>query len=61
VFTIIVWEDDGPHASNPIGFTTGLWVLTWAFQVMPLFFYVGGYGHCDRGNAHATAGKRSGR
>ena len=45
VFTIIVWDDDGPHASNPLGFTTGLWVLTWAFQVMPLFFYVGGYGH----------------
>ncbi len=45
VFTILVWEDDGPHASNPLGFTTGLWVLTWAFQVMPLFFYVGGYGH----------------
>lgn len=45
VFTIIVWEDDGPHASNPIGFTTGLWLFTWAFQVMPLFFYVGGYGH----------------
>jgi hypothetical protein len=45
VFTIILWEDDGPHASNPLGFTTGLWVLTWAFQVMPLFFYVGGYGH----------------
>lgn len=45
VFTIIVWEDDGPHASNPIGFTTGLWLATWAFQVMPLFFYVGGYGH----------------
>jgi hypothetical protein len=45
VFTIIVWRDDGPHASNPLGFTTGLWVFTWAFQVMPLFFYVGGYGH----------------
>jgi len=45
VFTIIVWEDDGPHASNPIGFTKGIWLATWAFQVMPLFFYVGGYGH----------------
>ena len=45
VFTIIVWDDDGPHASNPIGFTTGLWLATWAFQVMPVFFYVGGYGH----------------
>lgn len=45
VFTIIIWEDDGPHASNPIGFTEGLWLATWLFQVMPLFFYVGGFGH----------------
>ncbi len=45
VFTIIVWEDDGPHATNPIGFTTGLWLVTWLLQVMPLFFYVGGFSH----------------
>jgi hypothetical protein len=45
VFTIIVWQDDGPHATNPIGFTRGTWLATWAFQVMPMFFYVGGYGH----------------
>jgi peptidoglycan/LPS O-acetylase OafA/YrhL len=45
VFTIIRWSPDGPHATNPIGFTTGLWTVTWLLQVMPLFFYVGGYGH----------------
>lgn len=45
VFTIIIWEDDGPHVSNPLGFTQGLWLATWLFQVMPLFFYVGGFGH----------------
>lgn len=45
VFTIVIWRDDGPHATNPIGFTTGLWIATWLLQVMPLFFYVGGYGH----------------
>lgn len=45
VFTIVVWKDDGPHATNPIGFTTGLWAATWLLQVMPLFFYVGGYSH----------------
>ena len=44
-FTIVIWEDDGPHATNPIGFTRGMWLLTWLFQVMPLFFYIGGYGH----------------
>lgn len=45
VFTIVEWRDDGPHATNPIGFTRGMWLFTWLFQVMPLFFYIGGYGH----------------
>ena len=45
VFTIVLWKDDGPHATSPIGFTTGLWMATWLLQVMPLFFYVGGYSH----------------
>jgi peptidoglycan/LPS O-acetylase OafA/YrhL len=45
VFTIIRWSDDGPHATNPIGFTTGMWTVTWLLQVMPLFFYIGGYAH----------------
>ena len=45
VFTIIIWKDDGPHATNPIGFTRGLFFATWLLQVMPLFFYVGGYSH----------------
>lgn len=41
-FTILRWEADGPHATNPIGFTKGMWVITWVAQVMPLFFFVGG-------------------
>ena len=45
VFTIIIWREDGPHATNPIGFTRGLFFATWLLQVMPLFFYVGGYSH----------------
>jgi Acyltransferase family len=45
VFTIVLWRPDGPHATSPIGFTRGLWLLTWLLQVMPLFFYVGGYSH----------------
>jgi len=42
-FTILYFKADGPHATNPIGFTSGMWLLTWLFQVMPLFFFVGGY------------------
>lgn len=45
VFTTIIWEPDGPHASNPIGVTRGLWLATWLLQVMPLFFFAGGYLH----------------
>jgi len=53
VFTIVIWSDDGPHATNPIRFTTGLWIVTWLLQVMPLFFYIGGYAHLTAWtNAH---------
>jgi hypothetical protein len=42
-FTILVWGPDGPSPTNPIGFTSGLWLLTWVLQVMPLFFFAGGW------------------
>jgi peptidoglycan/LPS O-acetylase OafA/YrhL len=55
-FTILQWTPQGPSATSPLGFTSGMWILTWLFQVLPLFFYVGGYVHlmswkraCDRG------------
>lgn len=44
-FTMIEWREDGPHATSPLDFTSGFWLLTWLFQVMPLFFYIGGYVH----------------
>lgn len=44
-FTLLILSPDGPHASNPIGFVSGLWMATWLLQVMPLFFFVGGYAH----------------
>jgi hypothetical protein len=45
VFTVVLWQSDGPHTSNPIGFTSGLYLATWLLQVMPLFFWVGGWAH----------------
>ncbi|MEV0586924.1 acyltransferase [Nonomuraea sp. NPDC050310] len=44
-FTILEWEPDGPMPTSPLGFTSGLWILTWLLQVLPLFFYVGGHVH----------------
>ncbi len=60
-FTIIVWEEDGPHATNPIGFTTGMWAVTWLLQVMPLFFYVGGYSHLTAWRRAQERGETIGR
>jgi hypothetical protein len=44
-FTILVWTEAGPNATSPLQFTYGLWPLTWVGQVMPLFFFVGGWAH----------------
>jgi len=44
-FTLLVWLPDGPRATSPLKFFDGLWLLTWLFQVMPLFFYIGGFVH----------------
>ena len=60
MFTIVIWKDDGPHATNPIGFTTGLWAVTWLLQVMPLFFYVGGYSHLVAWRSAQRDGQRLG-
>ncbi len=44
VFSITQWNADGSLAMpNPIGTIPGLWTLTWVLQIMPVFFFVGGY------------------
>ena len=45
VFTILAVSPETVSPSNPIGSTRGLWVATWVLQVMPVFFFVGGYTH----------------
>ncbi|WP_240686744.1 acyltransferase family protein [Amycolatopsis suaedae] len=51
-FTILRWTPDGPQPTSPLGFLSGLWPLTWLLQVLPMFFYVGGF-------AHLTAWRRA--
>lgn len=45
VFTILAFTPGGPRATSPLQWTYALWPLTWVFQVMPLFFFVGGFAH----------------
>ncbi len=45
VFTILELTPETVAPSNPIGFTRGMWAITWVLQVMPVFFFIGGYTH----------------
>jgi len=37
------WHDGRLVMPNPVGEVPGLWAATWVLQVMPVFFFVGGY------------------
>jgi hypothetical protein len=45
---MIYWRGGVIGTTSAVGVTTGLWLATWFFQVMPIFFFVGGF-------ANATA------
>ena len=40
---IVWWQDGIVRTKSAIGVTPGMWALTWALQVMPIFFFVGGF------------------
>jgi hypothetical protein len=40
---VVWWQDGVLRTKSAIGITPGLWLLTWALQVMPIFFFVGGF------------------
>jgi peptidoglycan/LPS O-acetylase OafA/YrhL len=44
VFSITHWSSSGALTMpNPVGDVPGLWLATWVLQIMPLFFFVGGF------------------
>ena len=40
---IVVWEDGVVTTRSAVGATSYLWLATWFLQVMPIFFFVGGF------------------
>ncbi|MFQ5967326.1 MAG: acyltransferase family protein [Acidimicrobiia bacterium] len=40
---IIHFEGGRIYVENAVGYQSGLWLATWVLQVMPLFFFVGGF------------------
>lgn len=55
-FTIIIVEPEKIYPTNPVGYTQGMWLLTWLLQVMPLFFFVGGWANLSSWNAAKNQG-----
>lgn len=45
LIAVIEWKDGRVEGSNALEHIRGLWALTWGLQVMPLFFFVGGFGN----------------
>jgi fucose 4-O-acetylase-like acetyltransferase len=43
IIGVIYWEDGLIGTTNAIGKTPHVWILTWFLQVMPIFFFVGGF------------------
>jgi fucose 4-O-acetylase-like acetyltransferase len=40
---VVVWRDGAIGGHNALDVVNGIWALTWVLQVMPLFFFVGGF------------------
>jgi fucose 4-O-acetylase-like acetyltransferase len=43
LIALIAWDHGVIRSTSAIGRQSGLWLATWLFQVMPVFFFVGGY------------------
>ncbi len=40
---LVYWERGVMGIHSAVGVTSGMWLGTWLFQVMPIFFFVGGF------------------
>jgi fucose 4-O-acetylase-like acetyltransferase len=53
---IIWWRNGVISMTSAIGLTSGLWLATWVFQVMPIFFFVGGFSNMVAYDAYRRRG-----
>ena len=54
------WEGGVIRSTSAIGVTPGLWLFTWAFQVMPIFFFVGGFSNLVAYDSARRKGRSTG-
>jgi fucose 4-O-acetylase-like acetyltransferase len=54
---VISWRGGRIGVTSAIGLTSGLWLATWFLQVMPLFFFVGGFSNAVSWDAAVRRGQ----
>jgi surface polysaccharide O-acyltransferase-like enzyme len=54
---IIFWDRGVIGVHSAIGVTSGLWLATWLFQVIPIFFFVGGFANFVASRAFRDRGR----
>ncbi|MDQ4028223.1 MAG: acyltransferase [Actinomycetota bacterium] len=54
---LLWWRNETIGVHNVVGVTSGLWLATWVLQVMPLFFFVGGFSNLKTFNAARRKGE----
>ena len=57
LIAIIDYSNDYVRVYSAVGVTRGLWLLTWVLQVMPLFFFVGGFSNLKTYEASRRKGE----
>ncbi|MGB9720170.1 MAG: acyltransferase family protein [bacterium] len=54
---VVIKSDTGIRIYNAVGMISGMWLITWVLQVMPLFFFVGGFSNARALNVLKNKGK----
>lgn len=57
--SVIARRDGVISTTSAIGVTRGLWLATWVFQVMPIFFFVGGFSNLTAYDSYRRRGESS--
>ena len=59
LISVIFWRGGAIYTTSAIGLTRGLWLATWVFQVMPIFFFVGGFSNLVTYESYRKRGQRT--
>ena len=57
---LIAWDHGSIRSTSAIGVTSWLWLATWFLQVMPIFFFVGGFANLVAFDAYRERGQSTG-